>query len=103
VATDLRADVGKFSRRVLRRALWPHQIKAAKSRAFITVVAAARRTGKNVRRVMEPLVVAAGIVAAIAVVCAIVAFITWSRDRLEDDAGPDDSIRTNYGREMRRR
>jgi hypothetical protein len=44
---------------------------------------------------MEPLVVAA----------AIVAFITWSRDRLEDldDAGPDDSIRTNYGREVRRR
>jgi len=56
-------------------------------------------------RVMEPLVVAAAFVAAIAVVCAIVAFITWSRDRREDldDAGPDDSIRTNYGREMRRR
>jgi hypothetical protein len=52
---------------------------------------------------MEPLVVAAAIVAAIAVVCAIVAFITWSRDRHLDDAGPDDSIRTNYGREMRRR
>jgi hypothetical protein len=54
---------------------------------------------------MEPLVVAAAFVAAIAVVCAIVAFITWSRDRREDldDAGPDDSIRTNYGREMRRR
>jgi hypothetical protein len=54
---------------------------------------------------MDPLVVAAAIVAAIAAVCAIVAFITWSRDRLEDldDAGPDDPIRTNYGRKMRRR
>jgi hypothetical protein len=54
---------------------------------------------------MEPLVLAAAIVAAISVVCAIVAFVTWSRDRLDDldDAGPDDSIRTNYGREMRRR
>jgi hypothetical protein len=46
--TDLRADVSKFAGRVLRRALWPHQIEAAKSDAFITAIAAARRTGKTV-------------------------------------------------------
>jgi hypothetical protein len=54
---------------------------------------------------MDPLVVVIAILTPICVVCAIVAFITWSRDRVKDldDAGPDDSIRTNYGRKMRRR
>jgi hypothetical protein len=40
--------VAAFSRKVLRRKLWPHQIEAAKSEAFITAIAAARRTGKTV-------------------------------------------------------
>ena len=46
--TDLREDVGKFAGRVLWRRLWAHQIEAAKSDAFITVVAKARRTGGTV-------------------------------------------------------
>jgi Terminase large subunit, T4likevirus-type, N-terminal len=46
--TDLRSDVAAFSRRVLRRRLWPHQVEAATSEAFITAIAAARRTGKTV-------------------------------------------------------
>jgi hypothetical protein len=37
-----------FSKRVLRRELWSHQAEVAKSRKFISVVAAARRTGKTV-------------------------------------------------------
>src|SRR5690242_11425911 len=44
---DLRSDVAAFSRRVLGRKLWPHQIEAATSGAFITAIAAARRTGKT--------------------------------------------------------
>jgi Terminase large subunit, T4likevirus-type, N-terminal len=36
-----------FAERILRRPLWPHQIEAANSGAFITCVAAARRTGKS--------------------------------------------------------
>jgi hypothetical protein len=34
-----------FSKRILRRPLWPHQLEAARSRRFITVIAKARRTG----------------------------------------------------------
>jgi hypothetical protein len=34
-----------FSKRILRRPLWDHQVEAAKSRKFITVIAKARRTG----------------------------------------------------------
>ncbi len=34
-----------FAERVLRRPLWEHQLEAAESRAFITVIAKARRTG----------------------------------------------------------
>lgn len=43
-----RADVGVFAEQVLRRPLWPHQLEAAGSRAFVTSIAAARRTGKTV-------------------------------------------------------
>lgn len=42
-----RDDVAVFAERVLRRPLWPHQVEAAESEAFITVIAAARRTGKK--------------------------------------------------------
>jgi hypothetical protein len=54
---------------------------------------------------MEPLVVVVAILAPIAVVCAIVALIIWSRERRErlDDAGAGDPMRTNYGRRLRRR
>jgi hypothetical protein len=45
---DLRSDLAQFSRRVLGRDLWPHQLEAARSSAFITVVAKARRTGGTV-------------------------------------------------------
>lgn len=41
-------DLAAFAERVLRRPLWPHQLEAARSGAFITTVAAARRTGKTV-------------------------------------------------------
>jgi hypothetical protein len=34
-------------RRVLGRELWPHQVEATRSSAFVTTVAAARRTGKT--------------------------------------------------------
>ncbi len=37
----------KFAERILHQPLWPHQIKAAESKAFVTTVAAARRTGKT--------------------------------------------------------
>ena len=40
-------DVSTYARAVHRRELWPHQVEAAESGAFITVVAAARRTGKT--------------------------------------------------------
>lgn len=45
--SDLRASVADFSREVLGSPLWPHQIEAAESDAFITAIAAARRTGKT--------------------------------------------------------
>lgn len=38
-------NLQSFSRRVLGRELWPHQLAAAASPAFITTVAKARRTG----------------------------------------------------------
>ena len=40
-------NVDVFAERVLRRPLWAHQAEAALSQAFITVIAAARRTGKT--------------------------------------------------------
>lgn len=43
-----RRDVATFAERVLGRPLWEHQIEAARSKSFITAVAAARRTGKTV-------------------------------------------------------
>src|SRR5215212_9741653 len=45
---DLRSDLAAFSRRVLGRDLWSHQLEAARSEAFVTTIAAARRTGKTV-------------------------------------------------------
>jgi len=45
--TDPRDDVAVFAERVLRRPLWRHQVRAARSGAFITTIAAARRTGKT--------------------------------------------------------
>src|SRR5215210_5191445 len=45
---DLRTDLAAFSQRVLGRELWPHQLEAARSTAFVTAIAAARRTGKTV-------------------------------------------------------
>jgi hypothetical protein len=44
---DLRDDLATFARRVLGVDLWPHQLEADASRAFVTVIAAARRTGKT--------------------------------------------------------
>ncbi|MGI8804343.1 MAG: terminase large subunit domain-containing protein [Thermoleophilaceae bacterium] len=41
-------NLATFSERVLRRPLWPHQIEAADSGAFITTIAKARRTGGTV-------------------------------------------------------
>ncbi|MFN8131640.1 MAG: terminase family protein [Solirubrobacteraceae bacterium] len=40
-------DAGVFAERVLRQPLWPHQVEAARAGAFITAIAAARRTGKT--------------------------------------------------------
>jgi len=37
--------IERFCSRVLRRPLWPHQVEAAKSKAFITTIAKPRRTG----------------------------------------------------------
>ena len=45
---DLRTDLAGFSRRVLGRELREHQLEAARSEAFVTTIAAARRTGKTV-------------------------------------------------------
>src|SRR4051794_8798815 len=45
--SDPTEDIGVFAERVLRRPLWEHQLEAAGADAFITVVAAARRTGKT--------------------------------------------------------
>lgn len=44
---DLREDFPAFFRHVFRRRIWPHQIAVAEDTAFITTVAAARRTGKT--------------------------------------------------------
>jgi hypothetical protein len=44
---DIRDDVVPFAARVLKRPLWSHQVEAASCPAFITVIAAARRTGKS--------------------------------------------------------
>ncbi|MDP8908851.1 MAG: terminase family protein [Chloroflexota bacterium] len=43
----LRTDFAYFCRVVLRLRLWPHQVEAAQADAFITAIAAARRTGKT--------------------------------------------------------
>jgi hypothetical protein len=45
--TDATEDVAVFAKSVLHQPLWPHQIRAAFDQAFITVIAAARRTGKS--------------------------------------------------------
>src|SRR3954453_8966015 len=45
--TDLRDDLPAFGRLLHKRPLWPHQIEAAQLPAFITAIAAARRTGKT--------------------------------------------------------
>lgn len=44
---DVRESFAAFCAQVLRRPLWPHQRKAADAERFITVIAAARRTGKT--------------------------------------------------------
>jgi hypothetical protein len=44
---DVTDSVVVFADRVLRQPLWDHQVEAAESDAFITVIAAARRTGKT--------------------------------------------------------
>jgi len=44
---DPRESVEVFAAEVLRRPLWPHQVEAARSGAFVTTIAAARRTGKT--------------------------------------------------------
>lgn len=44
---DPRDDVEVFADRILGRPLWPHQLEAARSGAFILSVSAARRTGKT--------------------------------------------------------
>ncbi|MDQ3571702.1 MAG: terminase family protein [Actinomycetota bacterium] len=43
--TDPAQDLETFARRVLHLNLWPHQVEAAETEAFITVIAKARRTG----------------------------------------------------------
>lgn len=48
VPGDPATDPAAFSERVLQRPLWEHQVEAARSEAFITVVAKARRTGGTV-------------------------------------------------------
>lgn len=45
--SDPRSSVAAFADQVLGAPLWPHQIEAAESDAFITAIAAARRTGKT--------------------------------------------------------
>lgn len=45
--SDPTVSVAAFAEQVLRQPLWPHQIEAAESDAFIRVIAAARRTGKS--------------------------------------------------------
>jgi hypothetical protein len=44
---DVSTDPVLFARRILRMDLWPHQVEAILSNAFISVVSAARRTGKT--------------------------------------------------------
>lgn len=46
--SDPALDLAAFAERVLRRPLWPHQLEAATSDRFITVIAKARRTGGTV-------------------------------------------------------
>jgi hypothetical protein len=45
--SDVRESFPAFCAQVLRQPLWPHQIEAAAADAFITVIPAARRTGKT--------------------------------------------------------
>jgi hypothetical protein len=45
--TEAALSVADFAERVLRQPLWPHQRELVESTAFITTVAAARRTGKT--------------------------------------------------------
>ncbi len=45
--SDVRESFPAFCAQVLRQPLWPHQIEAAEAGAFITVIPAARRTGKT--------------------------------------------------------
>jgi Terminase large subunit, T4likevirus-type, N-terminal len=40
-------SVAEFAQRILKKPLWPHQVDLVESPAFVTVVAAARRTGKT--------------------------------------------------------
>ena len=42
---DPRESLEAFAANVMRRPLWPHQVEAAASTAFITSIAKARRTG----------------------------------------------------------
>ncbi len=44
---DASLSIDAFAKQVLRQPLWPHQLAAADSDAFITCIAAARRTGKT--------------------------------------------------------
>lgn len=45
--SDVRDSFPAFCERVLHQPLWPHQEEAARADAFITTIAAARRTGKT--------------------------------------------------------
>lgn len=45
--SDPTTSVATFAAKVLKQPLWPHQVEAAASKAFVTTVAAARRTGKS--------------------------------------------------------
>lgn len=45
--SDVRESFPAFCEQVLRQPLWPHQVEAAESDAFITTIAAARRTGRR--------------------------------------------------------
>jgi hypothetical protein len=44
---DPATSAAVFAQKVLKQPLWPHQVQAAESDAFITAIAAARRTGKS--------------------------------------------------------
>jgi hypothetical protein len=47
VTPDLKEDFAASHRHIFRQTLWPHQFEVATDAAFITTVAAARRTGKT--------------------------------------------------------